>query len=1045
MQFFSRRFWSTCCLLCLCITALQGQEAAYGRDFNFTILPIDNFAENPSVIISVMPADTTQRGTVNIVASGVNQTAFLDFDGSLLGAGIAFDAQEFSFLAQGKDDYVVRISSDIDILVYATHFFFSNSQNHGDGSLILPNHLLGTEYYVMSHNERPVDFLSQASVVATEDSTYVDIIPSADTWSIPAGTVETVMLNRGERYMMQSQGDLTGTYIGLNQSLNTECKPFAVFSGSPRGTVGSRTYAGHQYAQLYPTRFWDQSYPLLPFEQNGNEYLFKVLALEDDTRVSFNDNAQVVVLQAGESRAFTRSQPVRVEASAPVQVAQFFTGLASSGNQVDPFMLMPLSDNQMAFQEYSFFPSYIMGDFGAADITSHSLIVQTPYLDDYTHSSGNFQPNIQPLFPDDELSYAIFELGTPTSTLDVTNNRGFIWYSHLFSDDASKINVGIKANSGFTQRDDLNMEVNGSISVDDIACLGEPLNFRPVFFGRDGLRPTYDTFEWDFGDGNTANGDSVFYEYSQPGDYTVWLRAGSSTDLCVEERTVSRMLSISGTQLSELVGPQSVCPNLEGVTYRTDGNDQAQYTWSISGGTLVANNGPEVIVNWGSTNANASLAVVAETDNGCVSDTVRLSVRINRQLEPGLPQGNEEICFTDRNGQVYEVPPTPGSVYTWRITGGELVSGQGSPQVVVDWDDPGNTAQTGTLWFTESTTTQTDVCDGDSPVLSIIIHPELRFESGVTNVSCFGESDGIANLTIVGGKAPYTLTWPDNDNRLSRNDLPAGTYEIVLNDSLDCEFRANVTITEPDELMADITVTDVTCNGNMDGSGTLSIVGGTTPYRVSWNGGAFTNQLTSPPLAAGLQSVQVLDANDCEFLLNFEVTEPTALTASTTDTPSCPDEATGTIRIEAAGGTPPYTILWDTNPPQDTELAEALPAGLYSVTVTDANGCTLTLPQEEIRERQPFIRVPNAFTPNGDGQNDTFTAVFNCAVSFEMKIYSSWGEIIYYTRDINDGWDGTSKGEALPAGGYSYIITYATDLNGQPYTERLRGTVRLFR
>ena len=80
----------------------------------------------------------------------------------------------------------------------------------------------------------------------------------------------------------------------------------------------------------------------------------------------------------------------------------------------------------------------------------------------------------------------------------------------------------------------------------------------------------------------------------------------------------------------------------------------------------------------------------------------------------------------------------------------------------------------------------------------------------------------------------------------------------------------------------------------------------------------------------------------------------------------------------------------------------------------------------EIRDECLFI--PNAFTADGDGLNDTFKAVARCPILwYEMVIFSRWGEEIFETNDINEGWDGRKNGVMLPGDSYVYRISYKTD------------------
>lgn len=1035
-------------LVLLCsATRLEAQNNAFGRSYTFTIPTLvdpNSAATPPGVYVRIRKVRAFSEGLVTISVPGTGYQQEIFFEPSHLASGGGVASSEWNILTEGRDEMVIIIDSEIDIVVHAGQNWHNREFNHGDAALIIPDHHLGTEYYIMSHNEDPQNHASEATVVATADNTYIDIIPTADTREWRAGEVNTILLNRGERYQIQSQGDLTGTYIGINQQLNTVCSPITVFGASTHSTVGPGTYPGYMFAQMLSIDKWGRSYSLVPFEADRNEYLVKVLAAEEGTTVSVNGVPRSQRINAGEYLTFTLDEAARIQGNKPIQVAQFFMGLASTNRLVDPFMLMTLADEQEFEDRGPSTNSVVLSSNVNDNILGETVIFREEDLPLFQGSQA-FYDNIRPFAPNPEYVYST-TLGEEEVGIGLTLERNFLMYSYSYSKSNSDNNAGMRPNVGIPILDTLAIEIDPLAAVSpDRICLGDVPNFKADFRGKHGLRPAYDTFEWDFGDGNTASGDSVFHEYLLPGEYTVWLTANNGTALCSKEEITSTVITVVDNGPADISGPASVCPNVEGVTYSALGSSSNTYTWFISGGSLQTNTGQEVLVDWGDTNENAYLAVVSENVIGCVSDTMRYPVKINEQLEPGLPFGTTEVCGNDRTGMVYEVPQTPGSAYDWTVTGGAIVSGQGTHSITVDWDAPGANPLIGTVQFTESATTSTDVCDGTSPVLEVTIYTPLTFESEVTHVACFGGADGLVTITPSGGKAPYTLQWPDGDERLIREDLTAGLYNLQVTDSLGCVYSRVVVVEEPAELTAAVEVVPVSCHAGNDGQAYLNLSGGVAPYRVSWNQSAFNSSTDSLSLTAGVYHLQVLDANDCELLLNFEITEPTPLTATSTDTPSCPGESNGSILVEASGGTPPYTYRWNTSPPQDTQLISGLPAGIYSVTVFDANGCTFTFPNEEIVERLPRVHMPNAFSPNGDGHNDTFGAVTDCSLPFRMQIFSEWGTLAFVTDDISKGWDGTIKGEPAPNGKYSYIIFYTSTVNGVEINEAQRGTVRIFR
>jgi len=124
-----------------------------------------------------------------------------------------------------------------------------------------------------------------------------------------------------------------------------------------------------------------------------------------------------------------------------------------------------------------------------------------------------------------------------------------------------------------------------------------------------------------------------------------------------------------------------------------------------------------------------------------------------------------------------------------------------------------------------------------------------------------------------------------------------------------------------------------------NGSATVSPMGGTAPYSYSWSNGA--NEVSANNLLAGMYSVTVTDANGCTSSCSVTLTDiagPTCTAAETT-APTCA-MSNGSATVTLMGGTGPYTYLWSDN--QTTAVATNLAAGMYTVTVTDANGCTST-------------------------------------------------------------------------------------------------------
>ena len=1040
------RFWCLICCFFLFTSALNAQIPIVGRNHVFALPKIERLDTLPTIAVAITNAEDVPEFSVTLKVARLNYEYTFTHGGGPPGTRFIYpDPSGFTFLEEGKDEYVILVTSEEDVMVQVAVYYTEVASNHGDGMTVLAEEALGTQYFVISHNEHPFRYNSEAIVVATRDNTVIDILPTADTRTMTTGEISTITLDRGERYKIQSKEDLTGTYIGLNPELNEVCAPFAVFSGSVRSRVGPGGRPSLMMEQMFPLEVLGKTYLTVPFVETPNNYLVKVVAVEDETTVVVNGEMQSPILNSGEYLTMQLDREAKIEANQAIQVGQFYMGSSHPEAGKDAFLMMLMANEHMEVQADQFVDYLRYGDTFQVGEHAQTVIVRSEDFYSINYNTPSYQQARREFPPDPEFAYSRF-FSNYGARITETNGRGYLLYLFSYAKSASYTNWGVRANSAFVDLGGLSMEILPLDNLDtQLVCPDEVLDFNPYFVGRDVLNPRYDTFEWDFGDGTEATGLHVSHQYSAPGQYTVWLRASSSISLCTDEATVSRTFTVLEKETPQLLGPSAICPNQLGVSYQVEGSPQSTYFWSVSGGALVSDTGQTVTVDWGGINADAYVAVVSESNNGCLSDTVRLPVNIHPHLEPAAPRGDTEICASDREGQVYEVSPVPGSTFTWTITGGQIISGQGTDRIVVNWDAAGALAANGTLKFKESNSTQTDTCEGESSVLEVIIYPALSLQSATSHLTCFGDSNGEASLIPNGGKGPYQLHWPDGDTGFQRTDLAAGTYELVLRDSIGCEYRSTVVIEGPEELKADVQVVPVSCHGGNDGEVYLNLNGGTAPYRISWEEGRITANEEYQQLTAGDYSARILDAHDCELLLNIEITQPERLFATSTDSPSCPGESNGSILVEASGGTPPYTYRWNTSPPQDTQLITGLPAGNYSVTVFDANGCAFTFNNEQITERIPRIFMPSAFSPNGDGYNDTFGAVVECQLTFNMQIYNQWGTLAYTTDDIYQGWDGNIKGEPAPGGKYSYIIYYSGIVNGVSINEAQRGTLRLLR
>ncbi|MFQ5335766.1 MAG: hypothetical protein ACE5DN_06795, partial [Flavobacteriales bacterium] len=231
--------------------------------------------------------------------------------------------------------------------------------------------------------------------------------------------------------------------------------------------------------------------------------------------------------------------------------------------------------------------------------------------------------------------------------------------------------------------------------------------------------------------------------------------------------------------------------------------------------------------------------------------------------------------------------------------------------------------------------------------VTIVEPPVISLSTSATNAIC-GASNGSLTVSASGGVSPYTYQWDANtgsQTTAAATGLTPGNYTVTVTDSNGCTMAITDSVGMNNNgliLTGDSTM--VLCNGGSSGTATPTATNGTTPYTYQWdaNAGNQTTQ-TATGLAAGSYTVTVTDGIGCTGSITITVIEPPLLQAGISGFTDalCNGQASGTATVTASGGTTPYSYLW---PSSNTGSVENnLLAGVYTVTVTDNNGCTDTV------------------------------------------------------------------------------------------------------
>ena len=341
--------------------------------------------------------------------------------------------------------------------------------------------------------------------------------------------------------------------------------------------------------------------------------------------------------------------------------------------------------------------------------------------------------------------------------------------------------------------------------------------------------------------------------------------------------------------------------------------------------------------------AAGTYSVTITDDNACSATISGITVGQPATAVTGTTVVTNIACNGGTNGAINLTPTGGNGPYTFNWGGG-----------ITTEDRTGLAAGTYSVTITDF--------NGCSGVVSGITVTQpttaLNGTAVITTVACNGGSNGAINLTPSGGTPPYTFSWIGGVTTEDRTGLVSGNYFVTITDANNCSRGLNFFVSEPTALGGTLNRTNATCFGGNNGTLNLTPSGGTAPYTYLWSDGVTTEDRTN--LIAGNYSVVVTDVNGCSTTLNQIVSQPATAVSGTTvvTNVSCNGSSDGAIVLTPTGGAAPYTFNWGTITTKDRT---GLAAGTYSVTITDANGCTGVVSGIEVTQ-------PAAITP-------TFTQV----------------------------------------------------------------------
>ncbi|MBI4647566.1 MAG: gliding motility-associated C-terminal domain-containing protein, partial [Bacteroidia bacterium] len=426
-------------------------------------------------------------------------------------------------------------------------------------------------------------------------------------------------------------------------------------------------------------------------------------------------------------------------------------------------------------------------------------------------------------------------------------------------------------------------------------------------------------------------------------------------------------------------------------------------------------------------------SVTITDDNGCTAFKT-LEIQDTSDLSIMLQLLNPLLCYGDCYG-IAIITPT-----------------EGNPPYSYQWSNGISNNPVQNLCAGSYSVTVADNAGCQRVKYFSVNQPSSLFVNASSpGIACHGETTS-ASVTASGGTENYSYHWTDITGQTISNttiagNLNEGMYYVEVTDANNCLKRDSITLLEPDSLVFDSLISPTLCPNTCTGSIQILSEGGTPPYSYIWSDG--THGSENSELCSGNYSVTVSDNHNCKAMEDFYVGisdyEP-PLDIAAEDSAVFPGQSTN---LHATTG----YIVYDWSPEATMEFPNTpnpvvtpVTTTKYNLTILDSSGCSesdsIIIYIKDVLCDEPYIYVPNAFTPNGDGKNDKLCVYSNMIDELYFTIYDRWGECMFMTTNINDGWDGTYQGHECDPAVFVYYLN-ATCWDNQAFVKK--GNITLIR
>jgi gliding motility-associated-like protein len=547
------------------------------------------------------------------------------------------------------------------------------------------------------------------------------------------------------------------------------------------------------------------------------------------------------------------------------------------------------------------------------------------------------------------------------------------------------------------------------------------------------------TYNWNFASGTITSGTGqgpYMVQWNTPGNKMVLLTVTENG--CVSAQD-TQIVKVNPIPTSVFTAPASVCTAQNAsLTYTGTATNTASYTWTYPSGTLQSGTGQgPLTVSWNTPGTyNLSLSVV---ENNCASDTTNVPITVYA-IPTSTFTASGPVCELANSTLTYTGTATAAATYNWNFSGGTVASGTGQGPYQVNWAND-NT-------YTVSLTVTENGCTSTQTSVNVLVNPIPVAQFVLPASQCLtGNSFNFTAGGTYNAGSTFAWTFPSSNTPATAIQNPSSiSYPAAGN------YQVTLVITDQGCVSAPVTQT-LTVYALPQVGFTSNSVGGCVPVTVGFvnqtqsgsnytsvwlfgNGDQSASQSpTYTYTSSGTYDVtlNITDANGCNASLtqNAYVNVYPIPEAGFVLLPALITMANPTISVTDQsnfGDQWLYQITdgstYSTNDFQHQFSAE----GTYTITqyVTNSFGCTDTLSDIVVVNPVTNIFIPLAFTPNGDGLNDTWEISMTYFEEFRLDVFDRWGNIVYSADDIYKQWNGQmlNSGSRLKQDSYVYRITY---------------------